>query len=389
MNKKICFVTNYASFYHFAKWKLMSDELCIDFVFDSDVSKTKGIKQLDLTQINAKTINVKNYFFRGHMIWQTGLIKLALKKDYNNYMLGGGVTSLSSWIVLIIITLSRNKKLYWGDGHGWYGREGIFKTLIKKIAFHLSDGEFVYGNYAKQIMIRNGLDSNKIWVVHNSLNHKEQLKYRDNFSTIYKDYFKNNNPVIIFIGRLTKEKRLDMILSSINNAKANGFKCNCVIIGDGEVKNELIQQAIQLNIAENVWIFGPCYIEEKISELITNADLCVSPGNVGLTAMHSMAYGTPLITHNNFPYQGPEFESIVQGKTGDFFEQENIDNLSEKIISWFQNNPDREKIRQNCYKEIDNNWTPEFKVNIFKKIFLNSNNKATTNNITANSDTIW
>lgn len=372
MNKKICFVTNYASHYHLAKWKLMAETFSIDFVFDSDVSKTKGIKQMDLSQINAGKINVNNYFINGHMIWQKGLIKLAFNKEYDKYIVTDEVTSISSWIFAIIIKFSRNKKLYWGDGHGWYGRENFIKKIIKKSAFYLSDGEFVYGNYAKQIMVANGLDSNKIWVVHNSLNHQEQLKYRDIFSNIYKEHFNNTNPVIIFIGRLTKEKRLDMILTSINNAKAKGFEINCVIIGDGKTKNELIQRSKQLNIEENVWFYGPCYTEDKISELITNADLCVSPGNVGLTAMHSMVYGTPLITHNNFPYQGPEFESIVQGKTGDYFEQGNIDSLSEKIISWFQNNPDRDKIRQNCYDEIDNNWTAEFKVNILKKVLFNS-----------------
>lgn len=372
MNNKICFVTNYASHYHLAKWDLMAKTFDIDFVFDHDVSKTKGLMQMDLSQINANKIKMHNYFIHGHMVWQKGLIKLAFNKEYKQYIITDELTSLSSWIVAIIIKFSRNRKLYWGDGHGWYGREGIFKTVIKKIAFYLSDGAFVYGNYAKQIMVANGLDLNKIWVVHNSLNHQEQLKYRDIFSNIYKDHFNNTNPVIIFIGRLTKEKRLDMILSSIFNAKSKGYEFNCVIIGDGEAKNELFQQTKQLNIEENVWFYGPCYTEEKISELITNADLCVSPGNVGLTAMHSMVYGTPVITHNNFIEQMPEFESIVQGQTGDFFEQGNIDSLTEKIISWFQNNPDREKIRQNCYNEIDNNWTPEFKVNIIKKVLYNS-----------------
>ncbi len=67
-----------------------------------------------------------------------------------------------------------------------------------------------------------------------------------------------------------------------------------------------------------IWLYGACYDEEIIGELIFNAQLCVSPGNVGLTAMHSLVYGTPVITHNNFSNQSPEFEAIIDGKTGSF-----------------------------------------------------------------------
>lgn len=54
------------------------------------------------------------------------------------------------------------------------------------------------------------------------------------------------------------------------------------------------------------------------AEFIYNADLCVSPGNVGLTAMHSLVFGCPVITHNCFEWQMPEFEAIQPGITGDF-----------------------------------------------------------------------
>ena len=44
----------------------------------------------------------------------------------------------------------------------------------------------------------------------------------------------------------------------------------------------------------------------------------VSPGNVGLTAIHSLSYGTPVLTHNNFNNQMPEVESIQPGFNGYF-----------------------------------------------------------------------
>lgn len=365
---KLCFITNYASHYHLAKWQLLAKTFDVDFVFDHDVSKSGGIKQMDLSLVNAKTVRVKNYFFRKHMIWQSGVIKLAFKKDYDRFIITEEVSCVSSWVFTFIIKFRKNKKLYRGDGHGWYGNEGVLKRIIKKLAFRLSDGEFVYGDYARNIMIKNGLDGNKIWVVHNSLNHAEQLKYRGNISNIYRKHFRNNNPVLLFIGRLISSKRLDMILSALERMRSEVVECNCVFIGDGEIKNELKEETNRKKLNQQVWFYGACYSEREISELITNADLCVSPGNIGLTAMHSLVYGTPIITSNDFSNQGPEFEAVKPGITGDFFEAGNVEDLSRKIMSWLQMNQDRVQIRENCYKEIDNYWTPEFKVNVIKKV---------------------
>lgn len=102
-----------------------------------------------------------------------------------------------------------------------------------------------------------------------------------------------------------------------------------------------------------------------------NADVCVSPGNVGLTAIHSLTYGCPVITHNNFPFQGPEFESIIQGKTGDFFQENDVNSLADTIQKWLsQNLHSREAIRQFAYQTIDTKWNLYYQMNILKQVFL-------------------
>ena len=107
--------------------------------------------------------------------------------------------------------------------------------------------------------------------------------------------------------------------------------------------------------------------------MIYNADLCVSPGNVGLTAVHSMVFGTPVLTHDDFSHQGPEFEAIHEGETGGFFQCGSINSLVEKIANWFVENKDkRDQVRQICMKEIDDYWTPRFQIEILKKHLFSS-----------------
>ena len=119
---------------------------------------------------------------------------------------------------------------------------------------------------------------------------------------------------------------------------------------------------------EQVTFLGAVYDEELIASLLWNADLCISPGNVGLTALHSMAYGTPVATHNDFAEQMPEYEAIIEGLTGFFFDRNSVDDLEKKLINWFgRKDYDREEIRRRCIARIESKYTPSEQVKVFRR----------------------
>lgn len=118
------------------------------------------------------------------------------------------------------------------------------------------------------------------------------------------------------------------------------------------------------------WFYGSCYDESVLSDLVFESDLCVSPGNVGLTVIHCFSYGTPVITHGNFAYQMPEAEAIIPGKNGDYFEMDSIEDLGKKIHKWFDSNntKNRNEIRKNCYKVIDEKYNPYYQSRLIDKV---------------------
>lgn len=127
-------------------------------------------------------------------------------------------------------------------------------------------------------------------------------------------------------------------------------------------------EVAKYQLRDNTWFYGACFDEKTNAELIYNADLCVAPGNIGLTAMHVLMFGCPAISHNNFKRQMPEFESIIPGQTGDFFEYDNVDDLARSISRWFAlKSGCREEVRKTCYKEIDDYWNPHYQLNLIKK----------------------
>lgn len=219
-------------------------------------------------------------------------------------------------------------------------------------------------------MINEGFDPEKLYTIHNSLAYDQQIKVREELkeTSLYKVHFGNNNKNLFFVVRLTPIKKLDQVLKAMAICRDRGINYNLTFIGDGEKADELKELAMELNLESQVWFYGSCYNEVELSLLIYNADLCVAPGNIGLTAMHSMVFGTPCITHNDFKWQMPEFEAIREGVTGMFFRRDDVENLAEKIDEWFiTKGESRQDVREVCMKEIDEQWNPYFQIEVLKK----------------------
>ncbi|MDE6696461.1 MAG: glycosyltransferase [Muribaculaceae bacterium] len=373
METKICFITNIIPNYRQAIYKLMDMEWDIEWFTGKTKNGIEDIKRLsnnDLKHINW----IVNQQLLSNWYWQNGAAKAMRGNRYTHYVMTGEIYCLSTWWNLIQhILFYRKKKVYlWS--HGWYGRETLTKKWLKRIFFGMADKVFTYGNYAKDRAIEQGFKADKIIPIHNSLDHSHQVEIRKILtpSDLYTNHFKNSFPTLIFIGRLTTVKRLDLLLEALYLLKKDGNLYNLVLIGDGKEKEKLKQQTLDLGLSDHVWFYGPCYDDIENAQFIYNADLCVAPGNVGLTAMHTMVFGTPVLTHDDFTWQMPEFEAIIPEKTGAFFKRNDINSLTNEIQRWFDTHKnERENIREACYKEIDTNWTPEYQLEVLKSVFNN------------------
>ena len=365
---RICLISNLASHYREEIYTLMDSELECDFVFGNTLNN--GIKSFDTSGFSNKVTILKNIQKGEVTLWQKGVLKFLFRK-YDKYIVSDDIRCWSTWVFIIIARLLNKEVYFWA--HGWYGRESWIKALVKKVFYRLPSGSFLYGNYAKDVMVKNGFSEKKLWVIHNSLAYSNQLKTRNLMqkTDVYSSYFKNEAPTIIYIGRLTEYKRLDMLIESLKVLGSRGQYYNLVLVGDGPQREKLQAMTKEYGVGDRVWFYGACYDEARNAELIYNADVCVSPGNIGLTAMHVMVYGTPAITHDCFEWQGPEFEAIKPGKTGDFYKYGSQESMTETIFSWISNQEQcRDEIRRACYAEIDGSWTPAFQLEVIKKHIL-------------------
>ncbi len=361
---RICLIYNFGQHYRLPIFKLLDQSLPIDFYF--------GDKYLDVKPFNYEELNgfknvLNNIKLFKNIYWQKSSLKLLFNDKYDRYIILGDYNCLSTWILLLLNKIFYNKKIYlWS--HGFYGNESHLKTKIKLFFFKLSYKIFLYGNYSKKIMKNLGYDEEKLVVIYNSLNYENQIFVRNNLDENYssfKNFPQNKNASIVFSGRLTKQKKINLLIESSIKLFENNLNFNVLILGNGSEMDSL-KLLIPTKHLKNFYFLGEIYDENIIAKIFRRASICVSPGNVGLTAIHSLVYGTPVITHNNYSKQGPEFEAIKPGVTGDFFKENSVDSLAELIEIWLKKDND-DLTRSKCYKIVDDYYNPKKQLEIILK----------------------
>lgn len=363
--KKTCIITNIGSHYRLPIFTAIWEAFGCDFYLGDRIQTP--IKTFDYNHLPGYKQKLHNVFFK-NFYWQKKSVS-KLFKPYHYYIIAGEPYCLSSWIILILGKLLNKEIIGWT--HGWYGREKLLKRIVKKVFYGLHSKLLVYSDYAIKLMIQEGIAKDKMLCIANSLDSDKEriIRQKLRHTNIYHSHFNNNAPTIIYCGRIQKGKKLEQLIDSVKLLKEEDINVNIVFVGKDVEGVNIIEYAYQKGLQKQVWMYGPCYDDNILGDLFYNAHLCVSPGNVGLTAIHALTFGCPVLTHNNFPYQGPEFEAIQPGITGEFFEQDNTTELKEKIKKWISvNNEKRENIRQQAYKEIDSKWNIHYQIEILRQV---------------------
>ncbi len=378
MKKKVLISYHYFAHYRMPIIKELAADSEVAYTFIAGTTTNHKIKILNSADIEKSNISwkiVKNvWLFRKKLLWQSGLMKECLFGDYDCIIFLGNPYSLSTWLAAVLLRVVRRPFFYWA--HGIVRNKS--RDLIKVVFLKLANGIFLYGNWSRNRLISLGFDPDSLWVIYNSLDYKNQVVIREKLQQDLlelkkKELFKKPNlPVLLFIGRLTIRKKLHELITVCEKLHQMGMPVNVLFVGDGEDKSRLVQLCQSKNLQEYITFYGESYDEQELAPLIALSDVCISPGDVGLTAIHSLTYGTPVITHNN-PYdQMPEFEAITPDVTGAFFEYSSTDSLTDTIMKWLQGHMNnREELRKKCYEIIDQFYNPAYQARTIRSVIHN------------------
>lgn len=324
-----------------------------------DVGQMEGIKWRRLRSRQLRWFPFRDWE------WQPEAVKIALTEDYDVQIIHS-MLSLSNLLVRLICRLRGIPVIEWTQGVT-RPTTGL-KWLVKKLYVRLASACLFYGHFATDYFAARGFDRRRLFTVHNSLDHDLQVKLRERLTSEDIARVRERfgvagleDRLVFFSGRLERGKRVDLLLEALAFLRDRGRRVVGIVIGDGREEGPLREQADQLKLGDRAMFYGPCYQEKELASIISAADLCVVPREVGLVVMHSFVYGTPVLTCENSAWRhGPELEVVVEGKTGGLYRDGNVVDLADKMEAMLYPVPAKQHMRRACMRIIDEEYTPEY-----------------------------
>jgi len=180
----------------------------------------------------------------------------------------------------------------------------------------------------------------------------------------HSDIKKSDHPLIIYVGRVVKYKRLDHLVRACIMIKQKLPTSKCVIAGRGDSYTYSSLQALikQLNLSDTVALWKNISEHEKI-KLLKTAWVYVFPTmkeGFGISALEAQAVGTPVVA-----YKVPGVaDSVKNGITGILVEDGNITELANAIIKILQDEDLRRRLSVGAML-----WARRFEWKVISKRF--------------------
>jgi glycosyltransferase involved in cell wall biosynthesis len=328
------------------------------YLLGDAIDPTGAIKTIDF-QGESRFVATKTKHLTTGVMWQGGLLGAALRGSYDCYIFLGNAAWPATWLAAIGARLRGRRVLFWT--HGWTRPDRGLKRRFRAFFYRLAHGLLLYGHHAREIGLRQGFSPDRLRVIYNSLDFELQRSLLESISDddrrhTRRELFGSTAAVIIASSRLTAVKRFDVLISALGSVNRGGKQVNLLVIGSGPEQTALTALARREGV-QAVFV-GACYDEERLAALFSCANVTVSPGNVGLTCMHSLAYGVPVITHDVPEEQGPEWEAIIPGVTGDFFSKGSTASLAAAITAWTTTTLVELAVRERCIESIRSRYHP-------------------------------
>lgn len=266
----------------------------------------------------------------------------------------GSSSLVNSTIGFVYSKLFGKKFIWWSLGQLDDKEYKGFRKLINKWELFIekhSDGIFTYSTQGLRYFKKRNINPENIFVGVNVLDTHAKLaevkKYADSPRICSSELFN-----IAFIGTLTKEKKLDVVIEVINELN-HGQKRFCLhIIGDGSYKKNL-ENYIQNREFDNNSVIFHGRINEGSSRILKDCQLMVLPGLGGLAICDGMINSLPIITGKA---DGTELD-LVDSSNGYILPDLNREILKEKILYLYDNPEQRELMAKESFRKITEVYT--------------------------------
>jgi len=111
----------------------------------------------------------------------------------------------------------------------------------------------------------------------------------------FKSFFENHEVVVLGVGRLSREKGFDRLISAFSEFRKGFPKSGLVIVGDGRLREQLEALVDELGVKDDVLMPGYC---SKVPAMLKHSKVLVMPSlteGLPITLLEAMSLKTPVV----------------------------------------------------------------------------------------------
>lgn len=245
---------------------------------------------------------------------------------------------LLSWSTRYLSLLPGLIKARWNGvrtvlwGHGYSKAETRLRDRTRATLASLADALLFYNHTAAQMYIDSGYaPPEQLFVALNTIDQDPIRSVRDawlaepaKLADFKKAQGLDGRPVVLFVSRLQPWNRTDLLIRAAASLRARHPGLCVAIVGDGPASDSLRALSRELHLEDTVKFTGAIYGEDQLAPWFLSAHAFCYPANIGLSLIHALVYGVPVVTSREQRAQNPEIEAFRDGVNGLGFPQDEL-----------------------------------------------------------------
>jgi len=228
-------------------------------------------------------------------------------------------------------------RILWG--HGYAKDEKSRRRGARKWLTRFASALLFYEPTTRDAYVQDGWDSAKAFVALNGLDNAPMdearrcwLERPDQLAKFRREHRIDGGPVILFVSRLHPNNRVDLLVRATAALAPEMPGLKTVIIGNGPAEKARLEAlARETGITDKVIFQDGIYDELKLAPWFLSASVFCYPAHVGLSLIHALWYGLPVVTSDNLAAQNPEVVALENGVNGLLYEHGSVDALTSAL----------------------------------------------------------
>lgn len=219
----------------------------------------------------------------------------------------------------------------------YFIKEGVFNLFLNRLAKQLiykADTIRVSTSKEKEKLIKLGIEDKKIRCIPFFINFDLFLK-NDGESTRRQYLSKKFDRLVLYVGRLVKQKNLETLIQVIPSVIREYPKVLFLIIGRGPEERRIKNFVLNLEVKNNVFLLSHISYD-KIPNFFSACDLFVTTSlyeGTNMALLEAMASGKAIISTSHTG----TYDLIENGETGFILNFKDPKNIAKKIIYLLRN----------------------------------------------------